>query len=506
MASNAFLTGSLKSMRLILERGIEGDRLDAEIGVERRKATILTLVVPKKKVCKTPTFNSINALENLIQTADLNNETIQKCHDEGMNCYRRVTDSNRQFIEEFAEFESRGQDLSFHKGCGKKFILNKTTLDSNTNQFSGVCMETGNDITCTSVSVAVYDLFEKLKTKSYQLLHITSIKDQKGDYWTISDGQEEFSKGTLHKAIKSGTGLNTSFEVKMSASFGYGSEEQCQRYSLKEECRILERLHSVEQCNRIITIKEIINIDATEGRDANTILIFPSYKLSVRSYCDSLERKKLPYRQALVYFRDICEGVYHLSKNGILHRNITTDTVMLKDDKRGVVLSGCGLLRSADVSDDPLTDDFSWPDDVFAAGSILYFMIVGKPCSDECAYTVQPFDDLLSDTIIESTHRKLFVTLLEMSLVPRSKRSTALDILRNDELQKITFDKPAEKQDFSSSQSEIISETSSSNGGLSGYLASSARSLVRKFTSSNPIIITKETVDNMQYLDGDGFQ
>eukprot|EP01060_Flectonema_neradi_P000673 TRINITY_DN1041_c0_g1_i1.p1 TRINITY_DN1041_c0_g1~~TRINITY_DN1041_c0_g1_i1.p1 ORF type:complete len:496 (+),score=61.49 TRINITY_DN1041_c0_g1_i1:735-2222(+) len=495
MATNKNLSLALESLNTILVVNEAGSRLDSRINILRNKSAVISFVLPEAKVQVKAALNAVRMVEGLVASAEACSQDVEKSFIEGLSYFKKVSETTREFALKLADLHSLGNLISIHKGGDQHFVVDKTNKVDG--KYHGISLLNGEDISC--VPCTEHDLlkFKLLADKSYQLLYLKAIKDQRGEPWIVLTGEEPYSNGTLHKAAKFGAGADAYYSVKLTASYGSGSESRCERYSLNEELRLVQEIQS-EPCPYIMTIKDKLSIDATESRDEGIVIIFEGYSRPIRSYCESLEdRKRLPLPQALTYFNQLCKALLHLSNKGLLHRNITPDTVLVEDSRNSVILAGSGLLRPKDTGGDPLTMDMDWPDDVYAAGTILYYMLTGKPPPSESLEVVPDYDKLLSEIIISDSKRQLPVELLRKTLVPGSKRHGIVDILNNAKLQNSSFDKPVEDRG---------NEKVESPGGVSSYFGIGVKSFLRRLGSTHPVNVNEDVINNVTYLDGDGFE
>ena len=64
--------------------------------------------------------------------------------------------------------------------------------------------------------------------------------------------------------------------------------------------------------------------------------------------------RKLPISQALYYLEQVCAGLEHAHKNGIIHRDIKPQNLLLTEDRKTVKIADFGVARF-DQSDSPIT-------------------------------------------------------------------------------------------------------------------------------------------------------
>ena len=69
------------------------------------------------------------------------------------------------------------------------------------------------------------------------------------------------------------------------------------------------------------------------GRKKTLYLIMPRYTHSLRSFLET--NKYIPYRTRLNLLCQLCEGVAHLERNLISHRDLKSDNILVKHSSQG---------------------------------------------------------------------------------------------------------------------------------------------------------------------------
>ena len=165
---------------------------------------------------------------------------------------------------------------------------------------------------------------------------------------------------------------------------------------ISDEVNIMQKIMKLNTtCNNIIKC-----IDIIEEFDFIYIIM---------EYCENGDLSKLigkPIKENIVkyYFSQIINALCFLNENNIIHRDIKPKNILLKKDKRELVLCDFGfariktMQRVKTICGSPLymapelLEEKSYTDivDIWAIGMILYEMIYGKHPYEEC----KDIDDL----------------------------------------------------------------------------------------------------------------
>ena len=160
----------------------------------------------------------------------------------------------------------------------------------------------------------------------------------------------------------------------------------------------LKRIKKEVQILKMIKHENLINLlEIIENKNKIYLITdyYPNQLLSL-----IIKNKKLPETTALNYFNQIINGLYYLNKNGICHRNIRPDNLLLDEDNQKIKIIDFGL--STTYSKNQLLNSlvgeiiYAPPEmhlsekysgeliDIWKAGLVLYIMVCGYlPFSEE---------------------------------------------------------------------------------------------------------------------------
>jgi serine/threonine-protein kinase ULK/ATG1 len=165
---------------------------------------------------------------------------------------------------------------------------------------------------------------------------------------------------------------------------------------INDEVNIMQKIMKIGNvCNNIIKC-----IDIIEEYD---------YIYIIMEYCDDGDLSRIigkPIKENIVkyYFGQIVNALYYLSENNIIHRDIKPKNILLKNNRKELVLCDFGfariktLQRVKTICGSPLymapelLEEKTYTEivDVWAIGMILYEMIYGKHPYEDC----KDIDDL----------------------------------------------------------------------------------------------------------------
>ena len=186
--------------------------------------------------------------------------------------------------------------------------------------------------------------------------------------------------------------LDRKYGVKVIHADYAGREDLLTRFD--REARAMSRVRSDHVVDVVDVLRTpdgrpCIAVELLEGRDLESLIA---------------EKTKLPVREALPLFRQMCRGLAAAHAQGVVHRDLKPSNLFLSSDPGGgVTLKILDFGVAKQLGDDKLTGtgaivgtpaymapeqargatDIDLRADVYAAGAVLYRMLTGKPPFDE---------------------------------------------------------------------------------------------------------------------------
>jgi len=118
---------------------------------------------------------------------------------------------------------------------------------------------------------------------------------------------------------------------------------------------------------------------------------------------------KLPYEMGVNYMAQVCEALDYIHKQGILHRDVKPDNIMITPDNKTILIdfgSARGFVHDQTQSHTSiLTQGYAPPEqytttgrkgsysDIYSVGAVFYFIVTGKKPIDAAARLLENLDE-----------------------------------------------------------------------------------------------------------------
>jgi len=216
--------------------------------------------------------------------------------------------------------------------------------------------------------------------------HGASSGGRVGEY-TVLGPLGRGGMGTVVLASRAGAAHRAPVALKLMRS-GLDSADAARRF--RSEQTILGALQHPG-------IARLLDGGATEDGRPFLVMEYVEGALSIDRYCDE---RRLPIRERLALFRDVCEAVQYAHRNLVVHRDLKPSNILVSDQGHAKIVDfGISKLLDAGAGEDAqpltrtgarlLTPEYASPEqlqgapvttatDVYALGLVLYKLVSGR--------------------------------------------------------------------------------------------------------------------------------
>lgn len=180
----------------------------------------------------------------------------------------------------------------------------------------------------------------------------------------------------------------------------------------------------------------IMKVYAVEQINVTIYIISKYYENeTLKHYLDKQPNKRLPEKEGLVLFRQLCKGYEWFVENNLIHRDLKPENIFMDGDKPAIGdLGMCRELAEQDsqassysmrdfsvknVAPEQLRgEQYGTPSDIWALGIILYQILVGKFAFKESNSDYQVMESIKDDPYFPPP-KELGLSLSALTLIER---------------------------------------------------------------------------------------